>query len=519
MEKLENSYSTPYNAIEAFKQKTGISWPLTKALIEAGKDLYKNGGYFVDHKYILKNNMLVFNRSKGAESNFFIFIKAIDKDEIDIFFSNPSKDKNVKREDLILHHKIKESKDLNEILNNIRLAIEKIKVYSEMKDLNEYWGNLHSHIGTINGERVWDDGISEDEDWFLQSMLWHHDFKTLTSHNWTHNEERLKFMDEMCSSANIVFIPGWENTTTIVDRVKSPHILVLCKNIEVAMKAKYEFLSQKLDEKSIKGETVTPVLVGVPGPYSKHLEYLKKLHDNLEAALIIAHPSSKDPGIDILDPDNFERLGEKETLKILFKFADGIEQFNFHEVKSGMARNRAIHNFIPRLEGNNKHPLSHMVVNWFAGMHGEEMGLLAFANQDDHYQPDMYSNLISEYSYGYNSLILKVETFKHFKSLGRKFNSEEFVYSLIKRKIPGSEEEIEIKPVVFLEFKEKEDIDFCESRKKTKLEEIKSWMSTKPAYYWNIAKLQFKYWFGSKEQRKEIKNELEKAKSYNESPK
>ncbi|MEM4589698.1 MAG: hypothetical protein QXK21_00310 [Candidatus Micrarchaeia archaeon] len=512
----EIEYKTPYDAVEAFKYKTNLEWPLTKTLIEIGKDLYKECWFFIEHKYILKNNLLVLNRSKGAESNFFIFVKAKSKNELDIFLSNPSKDKDIQREDLILHHSIKSSDNKDEIIKEIRKLIAKIKAYAEMKPLNEYWGNLHSHIGTINGERVWDDGITEDENWFLQSMLWHHDFHALTSHNWTHNEERLKFIDKMCSSANIVFIPGWENTMTVKDRVKSPHILVLCKNIQTAMKAKYEFLSKKLEGKE---GVVTPVLVGVPGPYTKHLNYLKSLHDNLEAALIIAHPSSQNAGIDILDPSIFELIGEKETLKILFNFADGIEQFNFHEVKSGMTRNPTISKFIPRLEGQNKHPLSHMVVNYFAGEHGKKIGLLTFANQDDHYQPNIDSNLISDYSYGYNSLILKVETFKHFQALARKFNSEEFVHALIKRRMPNCEEEIEINPVAFLEIKENEDIDFWENRKKSKMEKIKEWINTQPGYYWNIAKLQFKYWFGNKEQKKEIMNELEKAKSYNESPK
>jgi hypothetical protein len=372
-------------------------------------------------------------------------------------------------------------------------------------------------MGTINGERIWDDGITDHENWILQSALWHHDFKALTSHNWTHNEERLNFLNERCSSLNITFIPGWENTTTIEDRVMSPHIVVLCRDIETAMAAKYEFLVNKL--KNNEGEVVTPILSGVPGPVTRHLSYLKHLHNLGKAALFIAHPSSQNRGIDILDPELRKYISDSEVYDILFNFADGVEQFNFRELDSREVSLLYIMRMIEHDLGLKFEKLNHMAINYYIGEIAKKKGLYVLANQDDHYQPSIESGLLSDYSYGYNKFVIPIDAFEYFKKNGRKFNSSEFVEAIINKKLiieDGNEKkyfDFSLSPVVAVSVNE-DKVQLFENRKAGMLEKIRLWLASKPAYYWNIAKLQFKYWFADKEQKKEIKKELEKAKAY-----
>ncbi|MCS7109220.1 MAG: hypothetical protein NZ903_00270, partial [Candidatus Micrarchaeota archaeon] len=149
-----------HKTIETFKTTTGISWNLAKALIESSKEFCEKGYSFVDRNEILRRNLLILNRSKGAESNFFIFIKAKSRDSLDIFFSNPSKEERISRNDLIIHNEIKEEKEIFIIKEKIDRALERANAFANLKEINEYWGVLHSHLGTIKDERIWDDGIT-----------------------------------------------------------------------------------------------------------------------------------------------------------------------------------------------------------------------------------------------------------------------------------------------------------------------------------------------------------------------
>jgi hypothetical protein len=510
-------YLNPAHAVNSFKIRTGISNKLSNAFLSFSKRMYEEGYYFIADKYLNSENLLILNRSRGAESNFFVFIRTKKKDELEIFFSNPLFDPKVKKENLIVKRIIKENEDLE---NKFLFTIILIKEHSKIKPVDEYWGNLHSHIGTIHGERVWDDGITEDRNWLLQSLLWHHDFHALTSHNWPHNEERLSFLKNHCDAANITFIPGWENTTTIHDRVKSPHILVLCDSIETAMQAKYEFLSKKLEDN--KGEAITPILSGVPGPIQRHLSYLKHLHNSGKAALFIAHPSSQNQGIDILDPELRKYISDAEGYDILFNFADGVEQFNFKELDSKEVSLLYIMRMIENELGIRFYKLNHMAINYYVGEIAKKYGLYVLANQDDHYQPSIESGLLSDYSFGHNKLILSIATYEYFKKQKRKFNSSEFVKAIIHKKFifedekGRREEQFSLSPVVAVSIdNDNGKIELYENRKPSVLEKIRSWLASEPSYYWNIAKLQFKYWFADKNQKKEIRNELGKAKAYN----
>jgi len=509
-------YQDPNDAVALFKLRSGISNKLAKPFLSFSKRLYEKGYYFIADKYLMGEDLLILNRSKGAESNFFVFVRSKNKDEIEIFFSNPSLNPNIKRDKLIIREKIKESKDVD---NRFKFLEAEIDTYSQLKPINEYWGNLHSHIGTINGERVWDDGITDSRNWLLQSLLWHHDFHALTSHNWPHNEERLTFLKQHCDAANITFIPGWENTTTIQDRVKSPHILVLCDSIETAMQAKYEFLSKKLEDN--KGEAVTPILSGVPGPIQRHLSYLKHLRNSGKAALFIAHPSSQNQGIDILDPELRKYISDAEDYDILFNFADGVEQFNFKELDSKEVSLLYIMRMIENELGIRFNRLNHMAINYYIGEIAKKHGLYVLANQDDHYQPSIESGLLSDYSYGYNKLILSIAAFEYFKKQKRKFISSEFVKAIIHKKFifedekGRKEEQFSLSPVAVVHIHDDGKIELYENRKSSVLKKIRLWLASEPSYYWNIAKLQFKYWLADKEQKKEIAKELAKAKAYN----
>ena len=507
-------FQDPYDPVESFKVRAKLSSSLMRGLLDYGKKLYERGFYFIDDKYLLGEDLMILNRSDGADSNFFVFIRKKSKNELDIFFSNPYLNKDMSKGDQILHNIID---DNQRVAEQIEDAFKKTMVMSHLKPTDQYWGAFHSHIGTINGEKVWDDGTTDSRNWILQSMLWNHDFHALTSHNWTHNEERLNFMDQRCAAGNLVLIPAWENTTTISDRVRSPHILVFCKDIPTAMKAKYEFLSKKIINNDPKKDEVTPVLSGVPGPIGQHLEYLRSLHINDEAALFIAHPSSSNSGIDILDPSVIKEVGEMQAWDLLFEFADGIEQFNFKELGTGSPSGDFI-NKIKHMMVNDGYlaPATHMAINWYIGELGKRNGLFVLANQDDHYQPPIDSSIFSDYSYGYNKITLTQAALDYFRKERRKPRPDEIVYGLIHKKARKEDEEnsFSIEPITFTEMDEN-GIKLFKSREMGKLDKVRLWLKSEPDYYWNIAKLQFKYWFSSKKQKQEIKKEIAKAKAFN----
>ncbi len=509
-----SKFEDPHESIDFFKARTNLSSSLTRGLLEYGKKLYNQGFYFINDKYLLGEDLMILNRSDGADSNFFVFIRKKSQNKVDVFFSNPYLNKNMSKGDQIFHNLLDDDQRVEEQVEEIFKITMTI---SKLKPTDQYWGAFHSHIGTINGERVWDDGTTNDRDWILQSMLWNHDFHALTSHNWTHNEERLGSMDQHCAAGNLIFIPAWENTTTISDRVKSPHILVLCKDIPTAMKAKYEFLSKKIIQNNPKEDKVTPILSGVPGPLSQHLEYLSALHKNDEAALFIAHPSSSNVGIDILDPSVMKEMGEMRAWDLLFNFADGIEQFNFKELFTGSPSGEFISKIKHMMVNEGYlYPPTHMVINWYVGEIAKKRGLFVLANQDDHYQPAIDSSILSDYSYGYNKIVLTKTVLDRFRKEKRKPRSDEIVYGLIHKKLRKEDEEnsFSIEPVTFTEIGEY-GIRLFKSRELSTWNSIRLWLKSEPNYYWNIAKLQFKYWFSNKKQKQEIRKEIVKAKAFN----
>ena len=140
-------YLNPAHAVNSFKIRTGISNKLSNAFLLFSKRMYEEGYYFIADKYLNGENLLILNRSRGAESNFFVFIRTKKKDELEIFFSNPLFDPKVKKENLIVKRIIKENEDLE---NKFLFTILVIKEHSKIKPIDEYWGNLHSHIGTIH---------------------------------------------------------------------------------------------------------------------------------------------------------------------------------------------------------------------------------------------------------------------------------------------------------------------------------------------------------------------------------
>jgi hypothetical protein len=169
-----------------------------------------------------------------------------------------------------------------------------------------------------------------------------------------------------------------------------------------------------------------------------------------------------------------------------------------------------------------------MAINYYIGEIAKKKGLFVFANQDDHYQPPIDSEILSDYAYGHNKLTLSPSVFNALKNQERKFTAREFVRAILKKNFVVENAEIEnesnqmnfsLEPVAAVTIDlQGGKITLFENRKMSTMEKIKLWLASVPAYYWNIAKLQFKYWFADKEQKKEIAKELAKAKAYNLKP-
>ena len=500
----------------------------------------------VKDNYFINRDERVFNRSNGTDSNFFVFLKR-KEGSLTIFYTNPI-DKgsylDLKKEKILVSYKLgpKSEGEISEIVNEIM-------EFSSYKNPNEYTCFLHSHLGKINGEAIWGDGISDDKNWIRQSMLWNCDYHALTEHNWTQGEERLNFLKDRLNSAGIVLIPGWENTTTVTDLVKSPHILVYCADIKTAMKAKYEFLSKKLEKKT---GYVTPILSGVPLPFDTHIEYLRGYQEKGEMATIIPHPFSTLPGIDIFDPAIISLLGYEKCWEISW-LTTGIEKYNGLESHNLLnfnmpdekkdCKTEVLNDLRLRLSAN-KLPvfLSPPMLNYYFGLVAEKQILKgekpkwAIYGHDDHYVPDISANVIGAYGLGFTKYTIPFDIYNALALKKRKPNSEEFVYSMAKGSFPDTNktdtnqvdtnqtdtnktvnsqkvQNVSFKAIAYSKMTPKGP-DTIKERKNSKLSEINQSIRFKAGFYFNIAKLQVAYWFSSKGHKERVAKELAKAKAY-----
>lgn len=532
------AYASPQKALAKVRFR---KWPLLEFTSRFVNEMYDSGFYAIDDDYVFGEQRIVLNRSRGAGSNFFVFID-INRSSVDVFFTDPRPPeaaRDLRREDILVCRSFGCGPIASIFGKSPEYASAVAKAAIEaarQKPLNEYRCFLHSHIGSINGKQVWDDGVSEDRDWIAQTMLWHGDYHALTSHNWTHDEEKLGMLSSHCEAGNIVFIPGWENTTTVRDdTLLSPHILVYCDSVETAMEAKKDFLSRKLDEDAQKGNKITPILSGVPRvessdrlgdewtkeetAFEQHLAYLKKLHDGGRAALVIAHPMAASPGTDLLDPKSIQLLGAERIRELMFRTVDGIERFNFLEKSRKLDLSKMCdpesRKVIGWLLGEMKRAhidggLTPMNVNFLLGRLAEECGMFTTASQDDHYEPPVTSGAIGDYCKGFTRYVVSDSRFGVLMASGRKPTAAEVVYDMINNRSA-------FRAVAYVSHSSA-GIEVVKERMSTALESIWRWFSFAPKYYLNIAQRQLRYILSDQSQKNEMAKELAKAKAFRERP-
>ena len=534
------AYPGPQEAVNSVK--IGKK-PLVEYATNYVSRLYDKGFYALADPYITGDKRIILNRSRGAESNFFAIVE-VGPSSVTSYFTDPRTGEDgigLKKDDVIVKQKYgggvlrfifggygNPAKGLE--------AADKTIETSNLKPINEYRCYLHSHLGSVlvNGkeEVIWGDGRTEDKDWILHTILAHGDVHALTEHNWTQKEERLMPLKERLGAANIVFIPGWENTTTTVypnpsaeDLVKAPHILCYCANIEMAMKVKQEFLMKKLRTDT----PITPIFCGVPAPFDEHIEFMRKYHDQGLIGVVIAHPFSLMPGIDLCDPNNINKLG-MEKIKSVFAFADGVEMYNGGENHSklnidltskkdygGLAR-------WVRYELDKRHmPLypSAPNLNQLMGKMAEEGGKHSIYGQDDHLLRDIGPDCISLYNQGHTRLVVPEQAFGYLKGQGRKITSEEFVHLLIRGTLEITNEATVLRAIAFAN-STGDGPDIVEARKDGAVGKVLEKIRSLP-YYANVVKLTIQHLYAKnvlKDEKKieEIAKELEKEKSYNLKP-
>jgi len=483
-------------------REEGVSLPDRGLMAKLrGKLVVENGYRCISDPYLCGENELIFNRSSGAGSNFFVFAE-VDRSgkNLQVRFTNPYDGpafSDVPKDKVIISLDAASESQIPGI-------VEKILYFSRFKDTHIYRAALHSHLCYVNGKPLWGDGITDDKDWMRQTMFWNYDIHALTEHNWTQNEERLSFLDQKLSSAGIVFVPGWENTTTVYGEgrhepeFKSPHILVYCKDIKTAMDAKEAFLKKKIEGKPIT--SLTPVLCGVPRPFDEHIAFLESGHIKGDFVLVFAHPSSHLPGVDILDPNIIAVLGFEKIWSVL-RMADGVEMYNPGEghgsvdydmtdkldndksvVADVLSRMLADHSLAPCL--------SPPMINYMLGLWAEENQRFSVFGHDDHSLPGIGTPCA--YGYGHTCYMVGPTTMAMLRAAGRKPTSSEFVQSIALKMFPGTAEEVSLRAFGYMKMTPKGPV-IIKSRKQAWLGEIIGDASSFIAYSAHVAKLQLKY--------------------------
>jgi hypothetical protein len=474
------------------------------------------------------------NRSGGAESSYNVLMSGRTSNSFDVLFTDPRRDGNalrLGRDSVLIHRKFRDGairrffgmqdsqKKASEIVNRILYE-------SSFKPPNVYFAYLHSHWGSIRGKGIWDDGTTPYERAVQQLLLHNTDIFNLTSHNWPHDMERLRFLTELFAAFNVVFVPGFELTATIVDQAASPHLLVYCRDPEAAMELKDVLLIPKL----LGGGLVTSTLRGPPPPIEKILEILDRFHKEGKIACIWAHPASTLPGIDLLDPVNVYRLRQKgiDPLKLMFEFGDGVEQYNASD------RHRVLNLNWAEGKGGSKSDLADELreafgipsdelltpanINYHSGIEAERRDKIAIWGPDDHFQDKLISILtgranISSFAMGRTELELQVEDLMRMKNEGdKKFTAADVVEMMRTRRFPLTGNPVIFRAVAFAENTERGP-EYVKARMPGPFEGAAQWLCAEPAYILGIAGKQLRYWLADPEERKVIENELKKAKA------
>ena len=509
--------------------------------------LYEAGFKAISDDWVT-GDYIIFNRSQGAKSNFFIFVDISKGKKINVLFTDPRDDEKaieLKRDQLIVKMQFDnaDEKKVGECLNRILNA-------SNGKKENEYYIHTHGHMGEIYNpvemrwENIWDDGISKDIENIRQAMLWNFDVYFLTSHNWAHNKLRLGWLNREFGACNITFGPGVEITMPYkvndkegklidVNLWLGPHILVYFANMDVAMKIQYELLAEKLRQNTGK---ITPILCGPPIEIEKQLEFLRSYHDAGLVAIAIAHPFSKLPGIDIFDPAVIKALGyEKIWNIVLSDIVDAIEEYNGAEYnceldfsfENDKDNNERKEKMMPDVAAALRNRLrkagfpdylSPPNLNRYVGEFCKKFGKFAFYGHDDHAMPPLGD--ICVYAHGHTKLTIPDKTFSLLKSEDRKLTAAEIVKAISKKEF-DSGERAEFSAIAFTKDTDKGP-EVVAERKETKLEKIVSEIRSQIPYISNIAANTIKYFtakiFGNKIMGEEYLKEVEKAKAYKLAP-
>jgi hypothetical protein len=384
--------------------------------------------------------------------------------------------------------------------------VDKILHYSSFKDSSVFRVHLHSHPGEFDHKEMWDDGTTKGSTWIRQNAYHNFDICAVDSHNWVAKQEVLNFVNEKLTDMGIVFVPGWENTTTVYGEgryeaeFKSPHILVFCESIETAMDARESFLKKKLEGKPIT--SLTPVLCGVPRPFDEHIAFLKEWHDQGRFALFVAHPSSHLPGVDLLDPDIITTLGFDKVWSVL-NMVDGVEMYNPGEGhgsldynltdKTKTEDNEAVRVLSRMMIDRGIKPyLSPPMINYVIGLWAEENGKFTIFGHDDHSLPDIGKPCV--YSYGHSRYTLGPMAMKKLQDENRKPTTSEFVRSISSKKFPGIDEDehISLHAFAYAKMTPKGPMVF-ESRQPHGIESVMESVSDFVAYGLNVAKPQLEY--------------------------
>lgn len=525
------AYSGPEEALRRLRL-SGSSQNAARTIV---KTLMSKGWHAVnDEVFFGAAPQLWMNRSPGAESNYNVCMLGRASNSFDVLFTDPRRDGNALRleRDSVLIHKtfsdgaIRRFFGMHDSQKKASEIVNRILYESSLKPTNVYFAYLHSHWGSIRGKGIWDDGTTPYERAVSQLLLHNVDVFSLTSHNWPHDIERLKFLTELFAAFNVVFVPGFELTATIADPAASPHLLVYCRDPEAAMELKDVLLIPKL----LGGGLVTSTLRGPPPPIEKILEILDRFHKEGKIAMIWAHPASTLPGIDLLDPANVYQLRQKgmDPLKLMFEFGDGVEQYNAsdrhreldfdltdgkRDLKSDFPAELREALGIPSEE-----LLTPANIGYYSGLEAKRRDKIAIWSPDDHFLPALISTLtgranISDFAMGRMELELQVEDLMRMKSEGdEKFTAADVVSMMRTRVFPLTGTPVVFRAVAFAKNTGRGP-EYVRARMPGPFEGAVQWLCAEPAYALGIAGKQLKYWLADPEQKKEIENELKKAKA------
>ncbi len=186
--------------------------------------LEQKGFYQVHDSVLVKENERIFNRSAGAQSNFFVFVRNDPHTgKVSVEYYNPAigpdADKLPTKEVVV----VSDSRGAD--LTWADRIANRIAEVAAAKPDNVYFGCMHGHWGFVKDRALVpsiDDGLSHDYDVIRQMMLYHIDYDATGPHN--HILPGLDYVTQMEKNVGIVKIPGFELTLPFAPGARNgPH--------------------------------------------------------------------------------------------------------------------------------------------------------------------------------------------------------------------------------------------------------------------------------------------------------